>query len=257
MSENNAGKKFNLTFLILFFPICAIWAYTVYLVIRRPDVIHIFRLALFSTLLVLDFFWMQTRFCENRVDLNRRIRQWEIRRREAAKMRIPFNEPKPVKSKMLTPVVLVVFAICFGIFIISFLPLKLIDSAIPKGRMIYKYDIEKLKKNNGTKYGFLPDSVPKDAEDVKWIVFPSIMQGDGYEVLSFYTDNEYIEREVNEKCAGIAPQPAGNLPVLNFLNTSQIQTAGWYPLYDKGENHRRTWGIVADPATNFIAYFVQ
>lgn len=257
MSEKNKNKKFNTAFLVLFFPVCALFLYTLYLVIRRPDVIHTFWLLLMSVLIILNFFWMQTGFFEDRNDLKRRIAEWDKRRREAMQMRVPFNEPKPVKSKKLTPVISVVFAIFIGVYFFSFLPLKIIDSAVPKGRLIYKYDIAKLKDKNGAKYGFLPDSVPKDAEDAKWVVFPSIMQGDGYEVLSFYIDNGYIEREVNEKCAGITAQSAWNLPVLNFLTDEQLDNAQWFPMHDEGENHRHTWGIVADPGSNFIAYFVQ
>lgn len=257
MGEKNTDKKINPAFLVLFVLGCALFLYTLFLVIRRPDVIHIFWFLLTSVLLVLNYFWMQTRFFEDRDDLNRRIGEWNKKRLQAMQMRVPFNEPRPVKSKKLTPVIPVVFAVFIGVYIISFLPLKIIDSAVPKGRLVYKYDIAKLKDKNGVKYGFLPDSVPKEAKDVKWVVFPSILQGDGYEVLSFYIDDEYIEREVNAKCAGITAKSAWDLPVLNFLTDEQVENAQWFPMHDEGENHRRTWGIVADPGSNFIAYFVQ
>ena len=83
MSEKNKNKKFNTAFLVLFFPVCALFLYTLYLVIRRPDVIHTFWLLLMSVLIILNFFWMQTGFFEDRNDLNRRIAEWDKRRREA------------------------------------------------------------------------------------------------------------------------------------------------------------------------------
>ncbi len=257
MQMQKPVKKFNIAFLILLVVIAPIWVYTIYLVFKRPDVIHIFWLLMSSTVFILDCFWSQTRFFENRDELNKKIREWSRRRRLAGSQNLPFHEPMPRKQKPLTPVILVVFAICLGIYGFSYLPLKLIDAAVPKTRLIYKGDIRELKEKNYNKYGFLPDEVPKGAKNFKWTVFPSIMQGDGYEVLSFRYDITYIEEEIDTKCAGITPRSAWDLPVSNFLTSQQMQTAEWYPMHDEGDNHRRTWGIVIDRNTEFIAYFVQ
>ncbi|MBR6095089.1 MAG: hypothetical protein IKP92_08730 [Lachnospiraceae bacterium] len=249
--------KIHLNFFVLLFVIAPIFAYTVYLVFKRPDVVHLFWLIMASAVLVLDIFWMQEKFFEDRNALNKKINEWDNRRRAMRARNLPFHEPKPQKQKILTPVIPVLFAIVFGIYIFSFLPLKLIDAAVPKTRLFYKIDISSLKEKNPNKYGFLPDEVPKNATGVKWTVFPTIMQGDGYELLTFYADSSYLENEINTKCAGIEPQSMMNMPVLNFMTPAQAQSAEWYPMFDLGDNHRTTWGIAVDKNSGLIAYFVQ
>ena len=58
-------------------------------------------------------------------------------------------------------------------------------------------------------------------------------------------------------CEDLDLAPGAEAPVLNFLTDEQVENAQWFPMHDEGENHRHTWGIVADPGSNFIAYFVQ
>lgn len=55
----------------------------------------------------------------------------------------------------------------------------------------YERDIVKLKSKS-LDYSFFPDEIPDDAKYVYWSKTPSIMQGSGYEYLSFQIDAAYI-----------------------------------------------------------------
>lgn len=61
----------------------------------------------------------------------------------------------------------------------------------------YKSDIKKLKADKYDRYYYFPDEVPDGATGVTWIKLPSIMQGNGYETLGFYTSSEYIDQVVS------------------------------------------------------------
>ena len=225
--------------------------------VLRPGIPEGFWLLIITVLCVLNVLWMQKGIFEDRADLNKRIREWDHNRKVAAKKREPFDQPKPVKSKMLTPNIYAVIAIFIGVFLFMSIPLKLIDAMAPHGKYVYYHDIKELKEKS-SRYEFFPSELPKSAKHVRWTVFPSVMQGDGYEFLRFEADPEFIAGQLDRYCKGVHPQNGANLGFGDCLNERERMEAEVYVLYDNGDwNHQRYYGIGVVPSEDLIFYFLQ
>ena len=258
VQKMSLADKFNKEYFELLFPASIIEIGLLVWTICDFSILHLGWLLMQTAFLVCVIFWMQPRFFQDRSTLNKEIKAWNRRKREAMNAGIPFNEPKPARTKILTPPTLALFFACMSVILYGTIFLALFNIAIPKGNRGYEKDIRKLKEERQEKYFFFPDTIPEDAKDLKWIKQPGIMQGSGYEVLYFRTDNHYIREELEKYCKDVEPIPASETQVINFFTETERETALFYGIYDNGDfNHSHYWGIFHDPGTNLIVYFAM
>lgn len=252
---------FNLNFFVLLFPVAALEIYLLILLIRDFSILHIGWFLMCTVLLILDIFWMQARFFEDRDALNKEIRAWDQRRKQAKKNGISFTEPKPKRKKILTPPGAAVFGVVLAVVLYGSIVLALFNIAIPRGPGKYVKNIAELKKDRPDVYYFFPDRIPGNSSGMKWKVQPSIMQGQGYEVLYFYTDSGYIVNELETYCKDIEPKTYDDMPVgvlYDELEDAELEHVEWYEIYNNGDqNHEHAWGIFVEPELNLIGYFAQ
>ena len=65
----------------------------------------------------------------------------------------------------------------------------------------YQQEMIELKDRSSDRFGFFPDKIPAEAKRVKWDFLPSFMQGNGYRVLSFTAEEEYLQ-EMKDRYTG-------------------------------------------------------
>ncbi len=265
MEETKNKKSFkesvNLTFFVCAILNAGVELWLLVLCFRNFSILHAAWLTMSSVLLALNILWSQAAIFEDRDALNKKIKEWDKKRKAAVKANVPFTEPRPKKSKILTPNTTALFFIVLATVFYGSFFFALINIAVPEGKSAYVRDIRELKEKNPDRYYFFPDNIPDGAEKVKWKMQPSIMQGAGYEVLYFYTDSHFIHDQIDLYCSGIEPKSYYNMPVgvlTDEFDDAGLERVEWYEIYNNGDwNHEHAWGIFTEPESNLIGYFCQ
>lgn len=123
----------------------------------------------------------------------------------------------------------------------------------------YKSDITKFKEKNFDVYYFFPDEIPKDVENIKWLVLPSFMQGSGTEVLIFDAPREYIQKVIaaysqDAQICGIED----DMDFKMFYDDTRLEKLTIYKIYDNGDrNHVHMCGFFVDDEIGRIGFFRQ
>lgn len=127
---------------------------------------------------------------------------------------------KSINNKKLIKVICgiaVALIIVLGI-VIAITTNIVINMANPNLR--YDKKLAKLKANHSG-CEFFPDNLPENAKEININTLPTILQGSGYEYLSFYTDDAYID--------GVIKAYGENARIGISVNTNGGQgTYDWY-----------------------------
>ena len=159
---------------------------------------------------------------------------------------------KPVN--IVLRIILIILG-CVLALVVAFIVMLIV---ILRGMNSYPNNIKSLKNSNPDGYYFFPDDIPSVATDVNWVKLPSLMQGEGYELLTFYADSAYIDAEIDKYCKGLIPQSYYNMPISPLYDKLDDETKEriiWYEIYNNDYPHKEhCWGIFVDYDTNLIGY---
>lgn len=135
----------------------------------------------------------------------------------------------------------------------------------------YKNDIRKLKTESNEEYRHFPDEIPDNATGIKWKCVPSLMQGNGYEELSFYADESYMESVydgnatsaviftyseedgtwINSKTGQTAVFPGiSEIPVQDSESILVLET-----YCNNDPNHPRRSGLYVNTADGYVCFY--
>lgn len=254
--------KVNRSYFIMAFPIAIIEILLVYWCIMDFSILHVGWAIMGGVLLTLHILWSNPKLFEDRDQVNKAIHEWNKRKKYAMKNNLPFTEPRPKPSKIMTPPVGALAGAVIGIIAFGSLFLMLLNFPLAMGKSGYSVDIVRLKNDRPDKYFFFPDNLPENATDVKWRKQPGFGQGQGFEILSFHADSNYINQMLDLYCKEIEPQAVYDMPVwpdaVTDMTDAEREKAEWYPIYDNGDQHRQhAWGIAVHRDSNLIVFFAQ
>jgi len=254
--------KVNKSYFVMIFPIAIVEVLLLLWCVMDFSILHLGWAIMGGILLILHVLWANPKLFANRDVVNKEIREWSIRRKNAVKSGLPFTEPKPKASKIMTPPFGALAGAVSGIVIFGTLILVICNFALTPKERGYAKDIAKLKAAEPDKYSFFPDKIPENARDMEWRKQPGFAQGQGFEVLSFYADEEYLNNMLGRYCKGIEPKPVFEMPVwpsaITDMPDAEIEKAEWYPIYDNGDQHRQhAWGIAVHRDSKLIVFMAQ
>lgn len=113
-------------------------------------------------------------------------------------------------------------------------------------------------------YRAFPESLPKGASYVKWVVGPGFLQAPSFEVLAFRIDREYLEQIVDtyRKEAEIATYDKQyDEWSVDFIHSgllSEPENTTVYVLYDNGDwNHHHIYGFWVNDRIGEIGFFAE
>lgn len=218
------SEKYHLGFFIVFIFLCVIEITLIIYAIMHPRVQNIVLVLIAGLLIFLNRRWM--------------------------------NKVKYVKLIRLLPLFLAtLFFGYLAYFVGSFINI-LFPAHMPYE---YKSDIAKFKEKYFDAYYFFPDEIPKDAENIKWLVLPSFMQGSGTEVLIFDAPKEYIQEVIaaygqDAQICGIEEDMSFKV----FYDDTRLEKLTIYKIYDNDDrNHVHIWGFFVDDGIGRIGFFSQ
>ncbi|MCH5248718.1 MAG: hypothetical protein J1E98_02235 [Lachnospiraceae bacterium] len=193
-------------------------------------------------------------------DYDKEVKAWKKQKREAKKRGEIFEYPRPAKPKKMAERFLPLFFATLFFGYIAYVSCAFINILFP-ARMSYEYksDIAKFKENNFDAYYFFPDEIPKDAENIEWIVLPSFMQGSGTEVLIFGAPGEYIQEVIaaysqDAQICGIEEDMSFKI----YYDETRLEKLTIYKIYDNDDrNHVHMWGFFVDDGISRIGFFSQ
>lgn len=135
-----------------------------------------------------------------------------------------------------------------------------IDVAYPY-HMKYEYqgDMAKCKASAYDDYSFFPDTIPQEAKHVKWLMRPSLLQGNGMELLMLYAPETYIDAVISAYAdAASVCGVEEEMDFKSFYDRERIDKLTVYKLYDNEDgNHTHIGGFFVDREREVIGYFCQ
>ena len=163
-------------------------------------------------------------------------------------------------DSIISYIVVIPFCLCV-VMCISF-PVSLM---FPQ-RMIWEYtmDIKKMQESDLQMYQAFPNTVPKEAENVQWIVCPGFLQGASFEVLTFKTNWTYLEQIVaqygdNAKQAVYAEESGTwSVDFTDYGLLTEPENTKVYVCYDNEDwNHHHISGFWVNEELGEIGFFAE
>lgn len=136
----------------------------------------------------------------------------------------------------------------------------------------YRNDIMNYKTGNTREYYTeFPDEIPDEAKDIKWICCPSFMQGSGYDVLFFRSDNNYLKKLYEDYSALLNVYTYSNygwenkktgktvtFPQIIDMTEQEKINVTVIVTYDNGDvNHPHSSGLYINQIEGYVCFYRQ
>lgn len=249
------AAKYYLNYAVLFVMFCVLGIVRLINALKHPRPHNVLLCLVDGFFCLLVYRYMQkTKFTPS-YEYEKEVNKWKKQKRIAARKGEIFERKIPERPQHLAPHILAVFAAYLCAVCMTYGVSGIADVLYPY-HMLYEYedDIAELKRSAPDNYFFFPDTIPREAKNVKWIMQPSVMQGRGMEVLMFDTTKEYMD--------GIIETYGENAVVCDveedmcFKAYYKKEGLKVYKLYDNEDwNHVHMWGFFVDEEKNRIGFF--
>ena len=252
------SEKYYLDYYIVFVMLCVLEVVLIIHAIMHPRPQNIALVLIDGFLIFLNSRWMNKAKYTSPYDYDKELKNWEKRKKEAKKQGEIFEEPRPERPKKigikLFPMFLVTLFLGYCIYFQCSILNIMFSSHMPYE---YRGDIAELKNRNYNGYYFFPDELPEDAENIKWNIVPSFLQGSGMEVLVFDAPDNYIQNVIDTY--GKDAEVCGledDMSFMTLYDDTRWEELTVYKIYDNDDwNHVRMWGFFVDEEIGRIGFF--
>lgn len=132
----------------------------------------------------------------------------------------------------------------------------------------YRSDIANYKEGAAGEYY---QEFPNEAKDIKWICFPSLMQGSGYDALFFYADSDYVKGPYEKYSVSATKYCYSNygwengktgktvtFPKINDMTEEEKSDTTVFVTYDnENPNHPHSSGVYINQTEGYVCFFTQ